>query len=292
MSNPTPLVSIGLPVRNAGSRIAEVVRSVMAQDHPELELVISDNGSTDDTEAVCRELARDDSRIAYHRQPENIGLFNNFVFASRAAKGSYLRWIGDDDRLEPTMVSRCLREFEDDRRLVLVTTGIAYTGPDGATDTAPYESGVMRSDDPAVRFAEWMTLLNSSHLLLDPMYALLRRDVVIGLPRRKMLHEDEIFASKLALAGPWGHVAEILAHRNWRADSMSALGRRLDVPKWQWRMHNALQARETIAWVNQADLTDEQRRQAIAAVRRFYLARQWNVIERRSRKLVRIATGR
>ena len=79
MSNPGTPVSIGLPVRNAGDRIADVVRSVLAQDHQNLELLITDNASTDGTEEVCRELARSDSRIAYHRQPQNIGLLNNFV---------------------------------------------------------------------------------------------------------------------------------------------------------------------------------------------------------------------
>jgi len=80
------LVSIGLPVRNAGSRVTEVVRSVMAQTHTDLELVISDNGSTDDTEDVCRTLAKEDDRIHYHRQPENIGLLNNFRFVMGTAR--------------------------------------------------------------------------------------------------------------------------------------------------------------------------------------------------------------
>jgi glycosyltransferase involved in cell wall biosynthesis len=288
----TPLVSIGLPVRNAGARVTEVVRSVLAQDHPDLELVISDNASTDDTEDVCRALARADSRIRYHRQAVNIGLLNNFVFVSRAATGSYFRWIGDDDRVDPALVSRCLREFEADPRLVLVTTAIAYTGPDGEVSTGRYDGAAMRSADPAVRFAEWMRLLNASHLLIDPMYGMFRREVVAGLDRRNMLHEDEIFASRLALAGPWGHVDEVLAHRHWNDDSVSRLGRMLGVPVWQWRMRNALQARETVGWVNRAGLTAEQRRQAVAAVRRFYLARQWKLIRRRSKKLVRLATVR
>jgi glycosyltransferase involved in cell wall biosynthesis len=290
---PSQLLSIGLPVRNAGSKVAGTIRSILGQTETDIELVITDNASTDDTEAVCRELARADDRIAYHRQAENIGLLNNFIFAMRTARGRYFRWIGDDDRLEPDYAARCLAEFAGDPRLVLVTTAISYTAEDGTVATEPYESTALRSDDPAVRFAELMRLLNASHLMIDPMYGMMRRDVVAALPRRNMLHEDEIFAGKLALAGPWGHVPEVLAHRHWNDDSVSRLGRMLGVPRWQWRMRNALQARETAGYVNGLPgLSDEQRRQILAANRRMYLARQWKLVRRRSKKLVRLATAR
>lgn len=292
MSNSGTLVSIGLPVRNAGARVARVAESVLAQDYQDLELVISDNGSTDDTEDVCRDLAKADSRIVYHRQARNIGLLNNFRFVIDAATGRYFRWIGDDDRLERGFATRCLQGFDADPRLIVVTTGISYTGPDGTAETARYDGKALGSDDPAERFAEVMRLLNASHLMIDPLYGMMRRDVVAALPRRNMLHEDEIFAAKLALAGPWGHVPEVLAHRHWKDDSVAAHGRLLDVPMWQWRIRNALQARETLQWLRRVQLTDEQRRRARAAVYRMYAARQWKLLRRRSRKVARMAVSR
>jgi glycosyltransferase involved in cell wall biosynthesis len=292
MSNPDALVSIGLPVRNAGIRVAEVARSVLAQHHQNLELVISDNASTDDTEEVCRDLAKSDSRIVYHRQPRNVGLLNNFKHVIGAATGTYFRWIGDDDRLEPDFATRCLKAFEADPRLILVTTGISYTGPDGTAQITRYDGTALGSDDPVERFAEMMRLLDAGHLTIDPLYGMMRRDVVAAIPRRNMLHEDEIFAAKLALAGPWAHTPEVLAYRNWKDDSVGALGRLLDVPMWQWRMRNALQARETLNWLRQVDLTDEQRRRARLAVYRMYVTRQMKLLKRRSRKLIRMATSR
>jgi glycosyltransferase involved in cell wall biosynthesis len=285
MPNPGTLVSIGLPVRNAGSRVGGVVRSVLAQDHENLELVISDNASTDDTEQVCRELAAGDSRIVYHRQPRNVGLLNNFIHVIGAAKGTYFRWIGDDDRLEPSFVSRCLDVFEADPRLILVTTAIGYTG----LPNVPYTGTALASDDPIDRFAEMMRLLNVNHLSVDPLYAMMLRDTVAAIPRRNMLHEDEIFAGKLVLAGPWGHISEVLAYRHWTDDKVAALGRLLDVPMWQWRVRNALQTREMLRWIGRLDLTDDQRRRARSEVYRFYRARQWKLISRRGRKLARMA---
>jgi len=286
-----PLVSIGLPVRNAESSIADVIRSVLAQDHERVELVISDNASTDGTEAVCREFAANDNRVSYHRQPENVGLLNNFRHAMRVGQGALFRWIGDDDSLERDYVSRCVKVFESDPRLLVVTTGIAYT-MDGEIDTARYDGTALASDDPIDRFAEMLRLLNASHLLIDPLYGTMRRDKVMAIERRNMLREDEVFATKLALAGPWGHIPDVLAHRHWGTAPMTALAKRLDVPAWRSRFATTLQCREILDWLNQIDLTDTQRRRARREVYRMYANRQRRTLAHRGRKLLRLATGR
>ena len=290
--NSDTLVSIGLPIRNAGSRVAEVVRSVLVQDHERVELVISDNASTDDTEEVCRKLASSDRRITYHRQVENIGLLNNFRYAIRAAHGDFFRWIGDDDRLEPTFVSRCLGEFAVDPRLLLVTTGVAYTGPDGATESAGYDGTGLSSDDPVDRLVEMLRLLNQSHLLIDPLYGMVRRAPVAAMPRRNMLREDEVFAARLALAGPWSHVPDVLAHRNWRRERIRSVAARLGVPGWQSHFSTTLQVREILRWLDEVELTSQQRRRARGAVYRMYLRRQQRTIAHRGRKLLHLATAR
>jgi glycosyltransferase involved in cell wall biosynthesis len=293
MSNSDTLVSVGLPVRNAGDRVVEVARSVLSQDHQNLELLITDNASTDDTEEVCRELARADSRINYHRQPQNIGLLNNFVYAIEHATGDYFRWIGDDDRLEADFASRCLAVFEADPRLIMVTTGISYTGDDGETRTASYPGTGFLSDDPVERFDEMLSLLNQSHLLIDPLYAMVRRGPVAAIPRRNMLREDEVYATKLALAGPWGHIDDVLGHRHWRSEKIGDISSRLGVPAWQSRFSNTLAYKEMLAWIARDDaLTDDQKRRARAAVVSRYTERQWRIIKRRSRKLAKMATSR
>lgn len=288
------LVSIGLPVRNAGRDVEKVVKSVLSQDYPSLELVISDNASTDDTEEVCRELARADDRIVYHRQPENVGILRNFEYVAAKARGTYFRWIGDDDSLDPAFSAKCVAAFTADPRLILVTTQISYEAPDGSVDTAAYNGTDLGSDDPIVRLREMLRLLNSSYLLIDPLYAMTRREAIVSIPRRNMLREDEVFAAKLALAGPWSHVPEVLAHRHWKHEKIGTLARRLDVPSWQSHFSNTLQFRELLRWVGDdaPGLTPEQRRQAKAAVHRMYLRRQQRIAARRSRKLVRLAFGR
>ncbi|MFI5907060.1 glycosyltransferase family 2 protein [Dactylosporangium sp. NPDC051541] len=284
------LVSVCLPVRNGAKRIPAVARSVLAQDHTNLELVISDNASTDETEAVARALAAEDPRVKYHRQAENVGLLNNFVSAMHQATGTYLRWIGDDDAMQPNCVSRSLSLFAEDPRLVMVTAACEFHGDDGIVRTSEYHREDLRSDDPIVRLTEMLRLLNDSYLLIDPLYGVIRRDAVVSIPRRNMLREDQVYSTKLALAGPWGHVNEVLYRRGFQRDERRAqLARRLGVPVWTARAANTLQGREMLRWVSEgADLTPEQRRQGRAAVRKWYVDRQQIVLSRRGRRLAQV----
>ncbi|MGY4648082.1 glycosyltransferase family 2 protein [Mycobacterium sp. URHB0021] len=291
MRDTKSLVSIGLPVRNGAHLIERVVKSVLTQDHENLELVICDNASTDETEELCRGFASNDNRIVYHRHPINMGLLNNFMSAMRLATGTYFRWVGDDDWLEPNCVSRALEAFETDARLILVTSQISYVGPDGLSQTAAYDGAGLGSDDPVTRFSEMLRLLNESYLLMDPLYGMFRREAVMGIERRNMLREDEVFATKLALAGPWAHVPEILVRRNWGHEPLSVLARRLETPSWHARFATTLQCREMLGWLERCDLDDQQRSRARSAVLRMYVRRQRRVAVRRGRKLLSIARG-
>ncbi len=288
MSSAEPLVSIGLPVRNAAATVAGVAATVLGQRHGNLEFVIFDNASTDETESVCRELARSDDRVVYRRHPENVGLLNNFIATIRAANGSYFRWISDSDALEPDYTTQCLVAFAADSRVTLVTTGMAYLTADGETQSELYTGKGLGSDDPVDRVEEMLRLLNESYLQMDPLYAMMRRETVQAIPRRNMLREDQVFAIKLALAGPWAHVPDILARRTWTTGPTTAQARQLGVPSWQSKFANSLQLRELLLVVRDADLTSEQRARARAAVYRMFLHRQRHTIRHRSRKLLRL----
>jgi len=284
-----PLVSVCLPVRNGERRLAEVIRSVLSQDHPHLELVISDNASTDGTEEICRELARHDDRIVYHRQRDGVGLLDNFVAAMRRARGVYLRWIGDGDTLHPAYVSRCVAAFAEDERRVLVTTQICYVSPDGTTRTGTYDGTGLASADPSVRFAEILRLLNESYLVIDPLYGMMRRATVAALPRVNSYREDQLLAARLALAGPWGHIPEPLA---WRVRDDSErpreVARKLGLPTWQVYVSTVLLCRDLLRHVADSDLGAAGRRRARAQVARFYLRRHRLVAARRLGRLRRL----
>jgi len=263
-----------------------VTKSVLRQDFENLELIISDNASTDGTEEICREIAAADHRVRYVRQSVNLGLSGNFQWIKNNARGTFFRWIGDDDEIAPDYVSRCVERFTDDPRLILVTTGLEYTEEGGQTRSLRYDGVDLGSDDPAVRLAEMLRLLTESYLLLDPLYGLYRRERMATVPYKNMVRGDELFAASVALAGPWGHVPDVLGHRHWDRIAGPRLTQLLGVPAWQARMSSLLLTRELLACVAGAELTAAQRRQAQTAVLRLYGRRHQRVAVRRGRKLV------
>jgi Glycosyl transferase family 2 len=281
-----PLVSIGLPVRNGERHLGEAVRSVLDQEHGDLEVVISDNASDDGTEEICREFARSDSRVRYHRQSQNIGLVANFNAVLHLAKGTYFKWMGDDDWLTPTYVRQCVEVLEDDAALILVTTQQGHVDPDGALESASYDGTRMRSAHPVERFTEMLRLLNESRLLLDPLYGMMRQAPVARLARPIMIFEDQIFAARLALAGPFGHLDQVLSYRRSTPfPRLAVTARRLGVPPWQAKVATALQCRELLAASREVGLSPSERRQASAGVARMYLRRKRVTTTHRSRKL-------
>ena len=280
-------------MRNGADRVPGVIRSVLAQDQANLELVISDNASTDETEEVCRAFAASDPRVVYHRHAEDVGLLQNFVTAMRISRGPFFRWVGDDDWLPPNSISTSVARLVEDEGKILATTRVAYVDEDGNTSIdAGYDGVRLASADPLVRFREILRLLNESRTLIDPMYGLFRRDPVAAIPRRNMLKEDEVFAAKLALAGPWTHVPEVLVHRRTRSDRLSAIARRLGVPAWHVHAVNTLQCREILRWLRHTPLTPEQRRGAMVAVGQMFVGRQRRTAAHRARKLARMAARR
>jgi glycosyltransferase involved in cell wall biosynthesis len=284
MSRPdTALASIAHPVYNGGPGLAQVVESVLVQSHADLELVISDNASTDETQEIGRGFAAGDRRVVYQRHPTNIGLLNNYVSAAERSRGAWVRWIGDDDFLEPDYVARTLEAFAEDERRVLVTTQIAYTGTPVHTD---YDPTAMASSDPVVRLSGMLRLLTSGFAVLDPLYSMMRRDLAV-LPRRNILREDEVFAIRLALAGPWGHVPATLARRHRSEVSSAHLVELLGVPRWHRHAMDVLQCRELLDWVASSSLDAQQRRRARAEVRLMYTRRKRQKVERGVAKLER-----
>jgi glycosyltransferase involved in cell wall biosynthesis len=287
---PDTLVSIGLPVFNGVETLESVVESVLAQDYRNLELVISDNASTDGTEELCRELAARDRRVVYFRQQTNVGLLNNFAQVMRLARGAFLRYVGDDDWLAPNYVSRCLAVFADDSRLTLVTTQIEYVRPDGTAYTLPYSSTAFRSDDPIQRFESLLAGLNDGSFAFDPLYGLTRRSTLTGIARRKVIREDEVFAAALALAGPWGHVPEVLARRKVSSNSLPALARRLGAPVWHAYVPTTVQSWELLRMLRAREMTQEQRWRARRAVGRFYVRQSYRTLRQRMGRLMKLAS--
>ncbi|OYV49269.1 MAG: hypothetical protein B7Z77_08440 [Acidocella sp. 20-58-15] len=100
-----PKVSIGMPAYNGGDYIEAAIKSLLAQTAGDFELIISDDASSDGTQAICEAYAALDPRIIYIRQPRNIGPGPNFMFVLKRARGPFFMWAAQDDIWAETWIA-------------------------------------------------------------------------------------------------------------------------------------------------------------------------------------------
>jgi len=122
----TPKVSVGLPVYNGAKHLRLALDSLRIQDYPNLDLLISDNASTDGTAEICSEYARRDSRIRWFKNETNIGAAKNFNRVFELASGKYFMWAAHDDLWEPNFISKCVEALEKHPSAVLCGSDVKF----------------------------------------------------------------------------------------------------------------------------------------------------------------------
>jgi glycosyltransferase involved in cell wall biosynthesis len=85
----TPLVTIGLPTYNRAKLLEKSLNTLLAQTYANIEVIVSDNHSTDGTSALMGEMVKKDSRIHYFRQDQPLTAIANAHFTLEKAKGEY-----------------------------------------------------------------------------------------------------------------------------------------------------------------------------------------------------------
>uniref|UniRef100_Q07IR2 Glycosyl transferase, family 2 n=1 Tax=Rhodopseudomonas palustris (strain BisA53) TaxID=316055 RepID=Q07IR2_RHOP5 len=107
-----PRITVGLPVYNGARYLRRAIDSILASRFTDFELIISDNGSTDETPHICREYAEQDKRVRVITQPENRGAVANFQAVVTPARGEYFMWAADDDVWLPDFMSLTAAELD------------------------------------------------------------------------------------------------------------------------------------------------------------------------------------
>lgn len=101
-----PLVSIVMATYNGGLYLREQLDSVLAQTYPNLELVITDDGSTDDTVSILKEYAARFKHIRLLTDGPNVGYVKNFERGCLAAKGDFIALCDQDDWWHPQKIEK------------------------------------------------------------------------------------------------------------------------------------------------------------------------------------------
>ena len=197
MKAETPLVSIGLPVYNGENFVAEAIQCVLDQTFSNWELVVCDNGSTDQTVAICRQLAYQDSRIRVYQNAHNMGVSFNYNEVFRLSRGQYFKWTAHDDLFAPRFIESCIQEFEKDERVVLACPKICYVDADGRLLRRQTSELSVLGTTAESRAKRFMALAAQGMDFIWLAYGLIRRDVLqqsgaLGL----YAGDDQCYSSK------------------------------------------------------------------------------------------------
>ncbi len=131
----TPLVSIALPVRNAGPWLGECLDSILAQSEPRFELLAVDDGSTDASRAMLEALAVRDARVRVLETPESTrGIAEALNVALAAARAPYLVRMDADDRMHPERLAKQIAALDTDPALFGVASRAAAFSADPIQD--------------------------------------------------------------------------------------------------------------------------------------------------------------
>lgn len=190
--------------------MAETLESLLSQSYGDLELVISDNASTDSTESIANDYARKDQRIAYFRNPENVGIAINYNKTFERSNGKYFKWAAVGDICDSEFIAKCVEVLEA-RDDVVLCYPRARLFSDDRHDSARYDDNLDLQIDKA---SERFRLLLANLTMNNAMNGLIRSDVL----RRTILvkafwSSDKCLMAELSLRGKFFELPQYLFYR-------------------------------------------------------------------------------
>jgi hypothetical protein len=230
-------------------------------------------------------MAAEDPRIRYSRVPTNRGAGWNYNEVLALARGRYFKWAADDDPCEPTFLSRCVAQLEDDPSLVLSFPQTTLIDEEG-DPIGPLHDGDLEllSSDPVARLAR----LLGHRVEWHPVFGVIRTD---ALQRTRGIGSfvlaDVAVLAELALIGRFGQVPERLFLRRYH-DGRSLVANPGFVQHLAWYdpalgrqrtvMPNARLVRELLARTCTAELPPTARVRAAQVVIRRWAIPHWRHI--------------
>jgi glycosyltransferase involved in cell wall biosynthesis len=236
-----PLVTIGLPTYNRPDGLQKVLASIKNQTYTNLEIIISDNCSTNErVQQIIREFTATDSRAQSIRQSVNIGLENNFNFVFEKSTANYFIWMSDDDHFDANYIEECISFLEKNPKHMLCS-GIAkyYTG-----DTFLFTEKMFTVDNenPAKRLFRLFNNIAKN----GNFYGVFRNRLLLEKPIGEHIGCDWSLMAKFSIIGKLGYVTSTNYHRS--ADGNSETKRKM-INKFGFNKLQSLFFETTIAYI-------------------------------------------
>ncbi|MGI0034562.1 MAG: glycosyltransferase family 2 protein [Nitrososphaera sp.] len=220
-----------MPVYNGEKFIRESIASILRQSFRDLELIISDNASTDATERICREFATKDRRIRYYSNPVSTDVTENYNRVFHYARGDYFKWASCNDVCAQEFIYRCVDVLDRRPDVVLCypKTGLFDTE---ITDAEDYEDNLdLQEEDPPSRFLHLIERMG----LNNALNGVIRTEVLRRTPLHKHFAGSDInLMAELTLYGKFVEVPERLFYRRMNAEASACLGGEKHMQQYLW----------------------------------------------------------
>jgi glycosyltransferase involved in cell wall biosynthesis len=262
-----PLVTIAIPTFNRAGLLKECVAAALSQTYPHFEVLVSNNASTDDTRHVLNEF--DDPRLRVIHQEANIGLGPNWVACQANAKGDFIVFVSDDDRIAPWMLERCAALIRQQPDLpAVVTLSNLHAASIGRTKLArasqSHATGIWDGAEILAAFLTDRITVTMCSVLMNTRILRERGGYPLDLP-----HTADVAAwAPLLLLGKAGLVNEACATFTYHSMSETS---RLGVEQL---LHDGSKVADLIARAADIHVTDPKVRESIQLEARRCFARR------------------
>lgn len=272
-----PKVTIGIPVFNGERFVERAVRCFLEQDFDDLEVIVSDNASTDATLEICKNIAAGDPRLIVLTSEQNRGAAPNFNRLVDVAKGSYFKWAAHDDWCSQDFISATVACLDANPEAILSYAPMGVEDDSG--NIFRWKDQILpglESEDPRRRYREMLWHLEDPTQLI---FGLMRTDVLRRTgcipntpePDRVLLNELALHGPILRVKGPtFAHYGPE-GHMQHYADERTPMKRR----SWVWlHADNASRPKWATYRILQAGLANLARASHLGRFQRFFLTKE------------------
>jgi glycosyltransferase involved in cell wall biosynthesis len=217
-----PLVTAVVPCYNAAEFIARTFDSLAAQTWPNLEILIGDDASTDDTYRHCEAFAEGRQNVRLVRREENLGWLRNTNDLMSRAAGELMFFAFHDDVVAPTYVERLADTLIHNPRAVLAFTDLEVTELDGSTEHWSFERlNGMRN--PLVRGIVMAQRTNGWWVPNRGLFRSWAFERIGGIKPNEAgeYSADWTWLLHMSLLGEFVQVPEVLCHKHYKKGSIS-----------------------------------------------------------------------
>jgi glycosyltransferase involved in cell wall biosynthesis len=175
-----PLVTVVIPTFNRVRFLTDAIESALAQTYPRVEIVVSDDASTEDVYGAV--VSRYEARgVKYRRNPKNIGMGANIWAALAAASGKYVATIHDDDTWEPDFLASLVPALEADDSMSVAFSDHHVMNEDGSLNPELSDQNTRfwyRSDLPRGAIDRFLAEVVLHRVVPAAMAALFRKSAI------------------------------------------------------------------------------------------------------------------